>query len=74
MLYQREINDPVLIQFIILYTLNQAKDYVPYNNLINLVLEIVTLIFKIFKSHLIISNIHITLKPFLKVNTTKNIK
>lgn len=37
MLYQREINDPVLIQFIILYTLNQAKDYVPYNNLINLV-------------------------------------
>lgn len=25
MLYQREINDPVLIQFIILYTLNQAK-------------------------------------------------
>ena len=39
MLYQREINDPVLIQFIILYTLNQAKDYVPYNNLINLVLD-----------------------------------
>ena len=70
MLYQREINDPVLIQFIILYTLNQAKDYVPYNNLINLVLDNC----KIFKSHLIISNIHITLKPFLKVNTTKNIK
>ena len=39
MLYQREINDPVLIQFIILCTLNQAKDYVPYNNLINLVLD-----------------------------------
>ena len=31
MLYQREINDPVLIQFIILYTLNQAKQGAPKN-------------------------------------------
>lgn len=39
MLYQREIDDSVLIQFIILYTLYQAKDYVPYDDLINLVLD-----------------------------------
>lgn len=39
MLYQKEINNSVLIQFIILYTLSKADDAVPYNELLNLVLD-----------------------------------
>lgn len=39
MLYQKEIDDSVLIQFIILYTLSRVDDSVPYNELINLVLD-----------------------------------
>lgn len=39
MLYQKEIDDTVLIQFIILYTLSKVDDAVPYNELINLVLD-----------------------------------
>ena len=39
MLYEREIDNDVLIQFIILYTLNNV-DYPPeYNNLLNIILE-----------------------------------
>lgn len=39
MLYQKEIDDSVLIQFIILYTLSKVDDAVPYNKLLNLVLD-----------------------------------
>ena len=39
MLYQKEIDDSVLIQFIILYTLSKVDDAVPYNELLNLVLD-----------------------------------
>ena len=39
MLYQKEIEDYVLIQFIILYTLSNADKPLPYNHLLNLVLE-----------------------------------
>lgn len=39
MLYQKEIDDSVLIQFIILHTLNKADAPVAYNDLLNLILE-----------------------------------
>lgn len=39
MLYQKEIDDSVLIQFIILYTLSKADSAVAYNELLNLVLD-----------------------------------
>ncbi len=39
MLYQKEIDDSVLIQFIILFTLNNADSALPYNELVNLVLN-----------------------------------
>ena len=39
MLYQREIDDSVLIQYIILFTLSKVDNAVPYNELINLVLD-----------------------------------
>lgn len=39
MLYRKEIDDPVLIQFIILYTLSKVDEDVPYNELLNLVLD-----------------------------------
>lgn len=39
MLYQKEIDDSVLIQFIILFTLNNVDNAVPYNELVNLVLD-----------------------------------
>jgi hypothetical protein len=39
MLYQKEIDDSVLIQFIILFTLNNADSPLPYNELLNLVLD-----------------------------------
>ena len=39
MLYQKEIDDSVLIQFIILHTLNKADAPVAYNDLLNLVLD-----------------------------------
>lgn len=39
MLYQREIDDSVLIQLIILYTLSRADSAVPYNELLNLVMN-----------------------------------
>ncbi len=39
MFYKREIDDPALIQFIILYTLDTVKQAIPYDILINLVLE-----------------------------------
>lgn len=39
MLYQKEIDDSVLIQFIILYTLSNADAPVAYNELLNLVLD-----------------------------------
>lgn len=39
MLYQKEIDDNVLIQFIILYTLCKVDSAVPYNELINLVMD-----------------------------------
>lgn len=39
MLYQKEIDDSVLIQFIILFTLNNADSPLPYNELLNLVLN-----------------------------------
>ena len=39
MLYQKEIDDSVLIQFIILFTLNNADSALPYNELVNLVLD-----------------------------------
>ncbi|MCC8161073.1 MAG: DUF4364 family protein [Oscillospiraceae bacterium] len=39
MLYQKEIDDSVLIQFIILYTLSKVDSAVPYNELLNLVLD-----------------------------------
>lgn len=39
MLYQKEIDDSVLIQFIILYTLSKVDNAVPYNELITLVLD-----------------------------------
>lgn len=39
MLYQKEIDDSVLIQFIILYTLSKVDSPVPYNELVNLVLD-----------------------------------
>ncbi len=39
MLYQKEIDDSVLIQFIILYTLSKVDNAVPYNELLNLVLD-----------------------------------
>lgn len=39
MLYQKEIDDSVLIQFIILFTLNNSDAPVAYNHLLNLVLE-----------------------------------
>lgn len=39
MLYQKEIDDSVLIQLIILYTLDKADASLPYNELINLVLD-----------------------------------
>ena len=39
MLYQKEIDDSVLIQFIILYTLSKVDGAIPYNELINLVMD-----------------------------------
>lgn len=39
MLYQKEIDDSVLIQFIILFTLCHADKPLAYNNLINLVMD-----------------------------------
>lgn len=39
MLYQREIDDSVLIQFIILYTLSKADTALAYDALLNLVLD-----------------------------------
>ena len=39
MLYQKEIDDSVLIQFIILYTLSKVDNAIPYNELLNLVLD-----------------------------------
>ncbi|MCI8404011.1 MAG: DUF4364 family protein [Clostridia bacterium] len=39
MLYQKEIDDSVLIQFIILYTLSKVDKAIPYNDMINLVLD-----------------------------------
>ena len=39
MLYQKEIDDSVLIQFIILYALSKVDSAVPYNELINLVMD-----------------------------------
>lgn len=39
MLYQKEIDDSVLIQFIILFTLNNADGPVPYDALLNLILD-----------------------------------
>ena len=39
MLYQKEIDDSVLIQFIILYTLSKADSAIAYNELLNLVLD-----------------------------------
>lgn len=39
MLYQKEIDDSVLIQFIILYTLSNADGPVMYRDLLNLVME-----------------------------------
>lgn len=39
MLYQKEIDDSVLIQFIILYTLSKVDNDIPYNALLNLVLD-----------------------------------
>lgn len=39
MLYQKEIDDSVLIQFIILYTLCNTDEPVAYNSLINLVMD-----------------------------------
>ena len=39
MLYQREIDDSVLIQFIILFTLTKADEDLAYSDLVNLVLE-----------------------------------
>ena len=74
MLYQREINDPVLIQFIILYTLNQAKDYVPYNNLINLVLDNCNINFQDFQVAL--DNLEHThhVKAFLESEHNKKYK
>ena len=39
MLYQREIDDSVLIQFIILFTLAQADKPLAYNELLNVVLD-----------------------------------
>lgn len=39
MLYQKEIDDSVLIQFIILYTLCRVDDAIAYNELLNLVLD-----------------------------------
>jgi len=39
MLYDREIDNSVLIQFIILHTLNKAARLVAYSDLLNLVLE-----------------------------------
>ena len=39
MLYQREIDDSVLIQLIILYSLCKADSALPYNELINVILE-----------------------------------
>lgn len=39
MLYKKEIDNPVLIQFIILYTLSKADNAIPYNELLNLVLN-----------------------------------
>lgn len=39
MLYQKEIDDSVLIQFIILYTLNNADAPLMYRDLVNLVME-----------------------------------
>lgn len=39
MIYQKEIDDSVLIQFIILYTLSRVDSPIPYNQLINLILD-----------------------------------
>ncbi len=39
MLYQKEIEDSVLIQFIILYTLSKSDGAVAYNELLSLVLD-----------------------------------
>ena len=39
MLYQKEIDDSVLIQFIILFTLNNSDEPLPYDALVNLVLD-----------------------------------
>lgn len=39
MLYQREIDDSVLIQFIILYTLAKVKKAIGYDTLLNLIME-----------------------------------
>ncbi len=39
MLYNHEIDNSTLIQFIILYALNKANELVAYGDLLNLVLE-----------------------------------
>ncbi len=39
LLYQQEIDDSILIQFIILHTLNKADCLVAYKDLLNLVLD-----------------------------------
>lgn len=39
MLYQKEIDDSTLIQLIILYTLSEVDKPVPYNELVNLILD-----------------------------------
>lgn len=39
MLYQKEIDDFVLIQFIILYTLSRVDSPIPYNQLITIILD-----------------------------------
>ena len=39
MLYNKEIDNSTLIQFILLYTLNKANELVAYGDLLNLVLE-----------------------------------
>ena len=39
MLYQKEIDDHILIQFIILYTLDNSDKPLPYNHLVNIVMD-----------------------------------
>ena len=49
MLYQKKISDPILIQSIILHTLNKCDSPVAYNDLLNLVLENCNIIYNDFQ-------------------------